>query len=74
MYIVAIAWLYVVLLVAASDATIIGGVLTFAFWGVGPLALFLWLVGTPARHRNAAKNADGQKTAANDRADHDEKQ
>ncbi|MCB1938820.1 MAG: hypothetical protein KDF24_09980 [Rhodocyclaceae bacterium] len=51
MYIVAIAWLYVALLAAITDTTVVGGVLTFVFYGVFPLSLFLWLVGTPARRR-----------------------
>lgn len=51
MYIIAIAWLYVVLLVAVSDTTFIGGLLTLTFFGLFPLALFLWLFGTPARRR-----------------------
>ena len=74
MYIVAIAWLYVVLLAAVSDTTVVGGVLTFVFWGVGPLGLFLWLFGTPARHRHASKDVGGEKTGANDSADPDVKQ
>lgn len=74
MYIVAIAWLYVVLLAAVSDTTVVGGVLTFVFWGVGPLALFLWLAGTPARHRSTAKDARLEKTGAKDSADPDVKQ
>jgi hypothetical protein len=67
MYIVAIAWLYVVLLAAISDSTVIGGVLTFIFWGLAPLALFLWLSGTPARRRSARPGEE--ETDANDRAD-----
>jgi hypothetical protein len=74
MYIVAIAWLYVVLLSAVSDTTVVGGVLTFIFWGMGPLALFLWLVGTPARHRSASKRVDDKKTGAKDRTDSGERQ
>ena len=54
MYIIAIAWLYVVLLVAAADTAVIGGILTFVFGGLAPLALFLWLFGTPARRRRPA--------------------
>lgn len=69
MYIVAIAWLYVVLLAAVSDSSIIGGVLTFVFWGVGPLALFLWLVGTPARHRRASPLAGSELESDKDSAD-----
>ncbi len=51
MYLIPIAWLYVVILVAAAEDTIVAAVLTFVFWGLAPLALFLWLFGTPARRR-----------------------
>ncbi|MBL8447218.1 MAG: hypothetical protein JNJ44_07365 [Zoogloeaceae bacterium] len=57
MYLIAIAWLYVALLVAAADTTIVGGILTFTLAGLGPLALFLWLFGTPARRRAAKRRA-----------------
>lgn len=50
-YLIAIAWLYVAILAAVSDTTVVGGVLTFVFFGLGPLALFMWLFGTPARRR-----------------------
>ena len=69
MYLIAIAWLYVVLLVAVADTTVVGGVLTFAFWGLAPLALFLWLFGTPARRRSAARRARELDADAKDRAD-----
>jgi hypothetical protein len=51
MYIIAIAWLYVALMAAISDTTVVGGVLTFVFMGALPMGLFLWLFGTPARRR-----------------------
>lgn len=54
MYIVAIAWLYVTLLMAFTEASITAGVLTFAVYGLAPLALFLWLFGTPQRARQRA--------------------
>lgn len=54
MYLIAIAWLYVALLAAVSDDTVVGGVLTFVFYGLAPLALFLWLFGTRARRRRRA--------------------
>lgn len=69
MYIIAVAWLYVALLAAAADTTIIGGALTFVFWGVAPLALFLWLAGTPARHRHAAARSPDGRASGKDRAD-----
>lgn len=52
MYIVAIAWLYVVLMMALTENSVVAGVATFALYGLAPLALFLWLVGTPQRRRN----------------------
>ncbi|HRQ56164.1 MAG TPA: hypothetical protein PLN31_02000 [Azoarcus taiwanensis] len=69
MYIIAIAWLYVVVLTAISNTTVIGGVLTFLLAGVGPLALFLWIFGTPARRRAAARRATTDIVDTNDRAE-----
>lgn len=54
MYIVAIAWLYVVLMMALTEPHPVAGVLTFLAYGVAPLALLLWLMGTPMRRRRAA--------------------
>lgn len=71
MYIIAIAWLYVVMVVAVADTTIVGGVLTFVLWGLAPLALFLWLFGTPARRRNAARPCGKTPSEDNDRAESD---
>ncbi|PTD97409.1 hypothetical protein [Pseudothauera lacus] len=57
MYIIAIAWLYVAIIVAVANPSAVGGVLTFLFFGIGPLALYLWLFGTPARRRAAARRS-----------------
>ena len=51
MYVIAIGWLYVTLLMAATEANLTAGVLTFLLYGAAPLALFLWLFGTPQRRR-----------------------
>jgi len=65
MYLVAIGWIYVVLMVAlvealSSNGTVIGAVFTFLLWGVLPLAIVLYLLGTPARRRQRlAQPADG---------------
>jgi hypothetical protein len=70
MYLIAIAWLYVALLAAISDTTVVGGVLTFIFFGVAPLALFMWLFGTRARHRRRDRRlADDTKEGPDDYAD-----
>lgn len=54
MYIVAIAWIYVTLLMAATERSLVAGVMTFLTYGLGPLLLFLWLFGGPRRRRAAA--------------------
>ena len=69
MYIVAIGWLYVVLMMALTETSITAGILTFLFYGLAPLALFLWLVGTPARRRRLADQAVDQKVGKVDRGD-----
>lgn len=55
MYIIAIAWLYVVLMMAITEQTVVAAVLTVLLYGIAPLALFLWIFGTPARRRAAAR-------------------
>jgi len=56
MLLVAIAWLYVVGMVAiveatSSTGTLLGALLTFALWGVLPLGLVSYLFFSPARRR-----------------------
>ncbi len=71
MYIVAIAWLYVAVLMAVAEAThstgsLLGGIITFILYGVLPLALVLYVMGTPARRRaiKAQENAELQAAQA----------
>ena len=56
MYIVAIAWLYVTLMMAvaeatASNGTVLGAVITFVLYGLLPLGILLYIMGTPGRRR-----------------------
>jgi hypothetical protein len=63
MYIVAIAWIYITLLMAFTEASITAGMLTFLFYGLFPCALFIWIMGTPQRRRNRLQEQairDGQ--------------
>jgi hypothetical protein len=57
MWIVAIGWMYVVTLMAATEPTVVGGIMTFFGYGVLPLSLVLYLMGAGrrARRRQAAK-------------------
>jgi hypothetical protein len=63
MYIVAIAWMFVVVLMAAAEAmsgALLGAVGTLFLYGLLPLALVLYLLATPARRRaRAQREADG---------------
>jgi hypothetical protein len=75
MYIVAIGWIYVTLLMALTEPNLIAGILTFGLYGLAPLALFLWLFGTPQRRRNqrareaSADEAIDQVVPPDDRTD-----
>jgi hypothetical protein len=71
MYIVAIAWLYVAILMAVAEAThstgtLLGGIITFVLYGLLPLGLMLYVMGTPARRRaiKARENAELQAAPA----------
>lgn len=56
MYLVAIGWLYVVLMMALAEAlstqgSVLGAVITFVLYGVLPLGLVMYILGTPTRRR-----------------------
>ena len=52
MYIVAIAWIYVVLMMSITEESAVAGVMTFLLYGVLPLTIILYLMGTPQRKRD----------------------
>ncbi len=58
MYIIAIGWLYVVLMMALTESSVVAGLLTLCLYGLAPLALFLWLFGTPERRRRKRRLGD----------------
>ncbi len=51
MYIIVIGWLYITVLMAATETSITAGILSLIFYGLLPVGLFLWIFGTPARRR-----------------------
>jgi len=63
-YIVAVAWLYVTLLMAVAERSVVAGVLTFVFYGLGPLLLLLWLFGIPRRARDRRQAVAAEPTVA----------
>lgn len=73
MYIVAIAWIYVVLMMALAEAlsvhgSVLGAIVTFTMYGVLPLAIVLYIMGTPARRR--ARRAAAASAATPDGGGH----
>lgn len=69
MYVIAIGWLYVALLMAATEPNLTAGALTFVAYGLFPLALLLWLFGTPQRARNRRARAAAEATNGDGDAD-----
>lgn len=70
MYLIVIAWIYVVLMMSVAEATntngtLLGAIVTFFMYGVGPAALVAYLMSTPARKRAIKKReADEQARQA----------
>lgn len=69
MHIVVIAWLYVTVLMALTETSIVAGILTLVFYGLLPTMLLLWLFSGSARQR--ALRMPKEETPANRRADHE---
>lgn len=75
MYLVAIGWLYVALMMAVAEAThtrgsLLGAVFTFLLYGLAPVALMMYLLGTPARRkaRRLAESAPAGEPVESTRA------
>ena len=64
MWIVAIGWMYVVTLMAATEPSVVAGLMTFLFYGLLPLSLVFYLTG--ARQRGRARKRKGQEPTRSD--------
>lgn len=75
MYLVLIAWLYVTLMMAVAEATsstgsVLGAVITFVLYGLLPMGIVGYILGTPARKRaikareKALEAGDAEQQAA----------
>lgn len=51
MYIIAIAWIYVVFMMAIMETTVIAGIMTFTLYGVLPVLIIVYVMGTGGRKR-----------------------
>lgn len=68
MYLIVVAWMYVALMMGVAEAnhpngTLLGAVFTFVLYGVGPVALLIYLSRHPAR-RAARKRREAEQAAA----------
>lgn len=68
MYIVAIAWIYVVFMMSITEESVVAGVMTFVLYGILPLTIILYIMGTPQRKRRRAAQAstEAQQMAASE--------
>ncbi len=61
MWIVAVAWIYVVVLMAATEPTIVHGLMTFLFYCAVPLSILFYLTG--GKRRRARREARARQGA-----------
>jgi hypothetical protein len=66
-YLMIVGWLYVALMMAVAEATnttgtVLGAVITFVLYGVAPVSLMMYLMGTPAR-KKAIKRREAAELA-----------
>lgn len=64
MHIVALGWMFVVVLMSAAEATspqgsVLGAVVTFVFYGLVPVGIVVYVMNTPHRRR-ARRRAEAQ--------------
>jgi membrane protein implicated in regulation of membrane protease activity len=69
MYLVLIAWIYVAFMMAIAEATspvgsLLGAAITFVLYGVLPMSVVGYIMGSPARRR-AIKAKDAAEREAN---------
>lgn len=60
MYLIVIAWMYVVLMMSVAEATssngtLLGALVTLVLYGLGPVLLVVYLMGAPARSKAIKK-------------------
>lgn len=68
MYIIPIAWIYVALMMSVAEAsnsngTVLGAVFTFVLYGLLPVGLVVYIMGTPGRKRLLREKAAHEQAA-----------
>lgn len=55
MHIAAVGWIYVTLMMAITEETVVAGIMTFFFYGVLPTLVILYVGGTGRRRQRRAQ-------------------
>jgi hypothetical protein len=78
MHIIALAWIYVVLMMSITENSVIAGIATFLLYGIVPLSIILYLTGTRQRNRRRIEREKllqrhtEPETAASKQEDHEQ--
>lgn len=76
MYLVVIAWMYVVLMMAVAEATnttgtVLGAIITFLLYGVLPMTIVVYVMRTPTRRKQRKAQEAAEQAAATASAEPD---
>jgi len=68
MYLIVIAWFYVTVMMAVAEAaspqgSILGAIITFALYGLLPMAILIYILGTPERKRKLQARREAEQRA-----------
>lgn len=64
LYLIAIAWIYVVLYMSITESSVVAGIMTFIFYCVIPLSLVIYVLRSPARKRQIKVQEAAKRQAA----------
>ncbi len=64
MLIIAIAWIYVVLLMSLTEPTVVAGIMTFLMYCVVPLGILLYVTGGKGRRARRLRAQQRERAAA----------
>ena len=71
MYIVAIAWGYMVLMMSITETSFVAGVMTLILYGILPVTIILYIMGAPQRKRNRLAASEHARAGISDAASAD---
>lgn len=62
MHLVVIGWIYVVLMMAITEETVVAGVMTFVFYGLLPVGIIVYLGGSRQRRLRRQMEEETRRT------------